>query len=67
MSGESEGEDGYDLATQFDEVPQDTDEGANPQVNVDLEVALEHSLMRCEPEPQPAQRTSTNFKAVRSK
>ena len=40
---------------QLDKVPQDTDEGANPQFNVDLEVALEHSLMRHEPEPQPTQ------------
>ena len=49
MSSESEGEDSYDLAMQFDELPQETDEGADPEVNVDLEVALECSLMRCEP------------------
>ena len=50
MSSESKGEDGYDLAAHFDEVPQDTDEGADPEVNVDLELAIECSLMRCEPE-----------------
>ena len=56
MSSESEGEDGFDLAMQFDEVPQDTDEGADPEVNVDLELAIEHSLMRHEPEQQREQK-----------
>ena len=58
MSSESEGEDSYNLAKQFNEVPQDTDKGVDPQVNVDLKVALEHSLMRCEPDQpdkEPAQ------------
>ena len=57
MSSESEGKDSFDLATQFDKVPQDMDEGADPQVNVNLEVALEHGLMSCEPEAQPVQET----------
>ena len=52
MSSESKREDGYDLAMQFDEVPQDTDEGDDPEVNVDLEPVIECSLMRCEPEQQ---------------
>ena len=52
MSSEFKGEDGYDLAMQFDEVPQDTDEGADPEVNIDLKLAIEHSLMMCEPQQQ---------------
>ena len=46
---ESEGEDGYDLSTQFDEVPRDDDEDADPKVNVNQEIALERGLMRHEP------------------
>ena len=41
---ESEGEDGYDLSTQFDDVPQETSN--NEQVNVDQELAIERSLRR---------------------
>ena len=40
----SEGEDGYDLLTQFDDVPQETSD--NKQVNVDQELAIERSLRR---------------------
>ena len=46
---ESEGEDGYDLLTQFDEVPRDEDEDADQNVNVDQEIAQEQGVMRCEP------------------
>ena len=47
VSFESEGEDGYDLSTQFDDVPQETSD--NEQVNVDQELAIERSLRRQEP------------------
>ena len=50
-TSESEGEDVYDLLTQFDEVPADEDEDADANVNVDQEISLEHHLMRCEVTP----------------
>ena len=56
-SSESEGEDGYDLATQFDEVPPDN------TVNVDQEIALERSLMR-RPRPQPQNKQQKQQKDV---
>ena len=46
---ESEGEDGYHLSTQFDEVPRDDDEDADQNVNVNQEIVLECGLMRHEP------------------
>ena len=46
-SSESEGEDGYDLVRQFDEVPIYNEEA----MNIDQEIALERSLMQPEPEP----------------
>ena len=52
-TSESEGEDGYDLSTQFDEVLADEDEDADVNVNVDQEIALEHHLMRREVTPEP--------------
>ena len=53
-SSESEGEDGYDLSTQFNEVPQETDDNTEP-VNVDQELAMERSLQHCEPPIQKTQ------------
>ena len=52
-TSESEGEDGYDLLTQFDEVPRDEDEDADANVNFNQEISLEHHLMRCEVTPEP--------------
>ena len=52
-TSEAEGEDGYNLLTQFDEVLRDEDEDADANVNVDQEIALEHHLMRCEVTPEP--------------
>ena len=48
-SSESEGEDGYDLSTQFDEIGPDftTDTDGEP-VNVDQELAIEASLCKLE-------------------
>ena len=46
-SSESEGEDGYDLLTQFNDVPQETSD--DEQVNVDQELAIERSLRRLDP------------------
>ena len=46
-SSESEGEDGYDLLTQFNNVPQET--SGDGQVNVNQELAIERSLRRLDP------------------
>ena len=46
-SSECEGEDGYDLSTQIDDVQQETSD--DEQVNVDQELAIERSLMRQDP------------------
>ena len=46
-SSESEEEDGYALSTQFDDVPQETSD--NEQVNVDQELVIERSLRRWDP------------------
>ena len=48
-SSKSEGEDRYDLLTQFDEIgPNFTDTNGEP-VNVDKELAIEASLCKLEP------------------
>ena len=44
----SEREDRYDIATQFDEVPPESEDGVEP-VNVDQELAIERSLQHHEP------------------
>ena len=49
-SSESEGEDGYDISTQFDEVAEASDD-----VNVDMELALERSLQRRLPPKEKSQ------------
>ena len=51
-TSESEGEDGYHLSTQFDEVPADEDKDADANVNIDQEIALERHLMRHEVTPE---------------
>ena len=52
-TSESEGEDGYNLLTQFDEVLRDEDEDVDTNVDVNQEIALEHHLMRHEVTPEP--------------
>ena len=49
-NSESEGEDGYDLSTQFDEVPMtELENDDEDPVNINLELAIEVSL--CKPTP----------------
>ena len=56
---ESEGEDGYDLSTQFDEVPlTESDNDGEEPVNIDMELAIEASLHK----PAPHGQTKTQAK-----
>ena len=58
-SSESEGEDGYDLSTQFDEVPlTESDNDGEEPVNIDMELAIEASLHK----PAPHGQTKTQAK-----
>ena len=52
-SSESEGEDGYDISTQFDDVTEESDD-VEP-VNADMELALERSLQRRLPPKEKSQ------------
>ena len=52
-SSESEGEDGYDILTQFDDITQESDD--NEHVNVDMELALERSLQHHLPPKEKTQ------------
>ena len=58
---ESEGEDGYDLSTQFDEVPlKESDNDDEEPVNIDLKLAIEASLHK----PAPCGQTETEAKVL---
>ena len=52
-SSESEGEDGYDISTQFDDVAEASDD--DEPVNVDMELALERSLQHHLPPKEKSQ------------
>ena len=60
-SSESEGKDGYDSSTQFDEVPlTESDNYDEDSVNIDLELAIEASLHK----PAPHGQTKTQAKVL---
>ena len=58
-SSESERDDGYDLSTQFDDVPQETSD--NEEVNVDQELAIERSLRRWHPAENREKEVDLNY------
>ena len=63
-SSESEGEDGYDLSTQFDEVPlTESDNDDEEPVNVDMELAIEASLHMPVPHGQTKTQAKVDFYA----
>ena len=58
-SSESEGKDGYDLSTLFDEAPLiESDNDDEEPVNIDMELAIEASLHK----PAPHGQTETQAK-----